>query len=247
MKTLALLYFLLVTQTNALQTLWAATRAAIGRKKIVHMVATEMSAQTAESLRLKKARLRLAEAQGIIPIGASEDQSVSLDVVSSTAPSLSKVREISWRVAEPAVKYDPVSASSKLFAQPIRWLVRNIQFLVPVSMFVSGVVFDILTGSEERKRPQRADELLNLLSAQSPALIKAGQVLSSRSDLLPKEYLDSLEKLQDRCPAFPNDEALAMFRNELGMDLDEVIDLERPDPVAAASIGQVYKGTLRSK
>jgi hypothetical protein len=56
------------------------------------------------SVRLQKARLRLAEAQGIIPIGASENpEGISLKDYRSM-PSQSKVREISWRVAEPAVK-----------------------------------------------------------------------------------------------------------------------------------------------
>ncbi len=149
------------------------------------------------STRLRKAQLRLAEVQGLIPIGASENPSMAIDFQSLT-PSLSKVREIGWRVAEPAIPYDPVSASSKLFAQPIKWLIRNVQFLLPVALFTATVILDVLTNNEEKNRQRRADQLLNLISAQSPALIKAGQALASRSDLLPKEYLESLQKLQDR-------------------------------------------------
>lgn len=197
------------------------------------------------SNRLRKAQLRLAEAQGLIPIGASEDSSINVDFQST--PSLSKVREIGWRVAEPAVSYDPVSASSKLFAQPVKWLIRNVQFLLPVALFVSEVILDVLTNKEEVNRLKRADELLNLISAQSPALIKAGQALASRSDLLPKEYLNSLQKLQDRCPAYPTKDAFELFEKELGRPFAEVLELEGTEPVAAASIGQVYKARLRSK
>ena len=168
------------------------------------------------SPRLRKAQLRLAEAQGIIPIGASEDSTISLDVAQPSTPSLSRVREISWRVAEPAIKYDPVSASSKFFKEPITWLVRNVQFILPVALFVTTIIIDVLTGKEEENRLRRADEILNLISAQSPALIKAGQALASRSDLLPKEYLNSLQKLQDRCPSYPSSEPRVLFRRVSG-------------------------------
>lgn len=194
--------------------------------------------------RLEKARARLAEAQGIIPIGASEIPGFSLKEF-KTIPSSSRVREISWRVAEPSVKYDPITASSKLFAQPIKWITRNIQFTIPVTFFVLKIIKDVVTEKEDVNRKVRAEELLELFSAQSPALIKAGQALASRSDLLPKEYLESLQKLQDRCPAYPTEMAEALFENELGMKFDDVFILESRNPVAAASIGQVYKGRLR--
>jgi aarF domain-containing kinase len=81
---------------------------------------------------------------------------------------------------------------------------------------------------------------------QSPALIKAGQALASRSDLLPKEYLDTLQSLQDRCPPFATADAEKLFEEELGCKFNDVFELESYEPVAAASIGQVYKGRLRS-
>jgi predicted unusual protein kinase regulating ubiquinone biosynthesis (AarF/ABC1/UbiB family) len=109
------------------------------------------------------------------------------------------------------------------------------------------LIIDILTNNEERNRKLRAKELLDLVSVQSPALIKAGQALASRSDLLPKDYLDSLQKLQDRCPPYPTEQAIKLFESELGVNIDQLIELESNNPIAAASIGQVYKGKLRSK
>lgn len=66
--------------------------------------------------------------------------------------------------------------------------------------------------------------------------------------MLPKEYLDALQKLQDRCPAYPTEQALALFKQELGMEFADafVLDDSIEQPVAAASIGQVYRGTMRS-
>ena len=169
-----------------------------------------------DSQRLQRARMRLAEAQGIIPIGASENPiTLSLRDYKSI-PSQSKVREISWRVAEPAVKYDPEILAKRFFAQPFKWLERNAQFLVPMTFFTIRVLLDIITKKEFQNRVKRAEEILNIISAQSPALIKAGQALASRPDLLPKEYLDSLQKLQDRCPAYPTAQAIALFEKELG-------------------------------
>jgi predicted unusual protein kinase regulating ubiquinone biosynthesis (AarF/ABC1/UbiB family) len=203
---------------------------------------------TVDSQRLQRARMRLAEAQGIIPIGASENPlSVSLRDYKSI-PSQSKVREISWRVAEPAVKYDSDLLAERFFAQPFKWLERNAQFLVPMTFFTLRLLIDIITKKEFTNRKKRADEILNIISAQSPALIKAGQALASRPDLLPKEYLDSLQKLQDRCPAYPTAQAISLFEQELGQSFDDVfeLDTETSQPIAAASIGQVYKGTLKS-
>lgn len=200
------------------------------------------------SQRLKLARLRLAEARGIIPIGSSE-LGINLNEFKTLPVSQSKVREISWRVAEPATPYDPDRAATKLWRQPVRWLVRNVQIFVPLLTFVTTVIGDVVSNKEESNRKQRAQELLNIISAQSPALIKAGQALASRPDLLPKEYLDELQKLQDRCPAYPTEEAIALLEEELGgsfSDFFEWDDVTKTDPIAAASIGQVYKAKLRS-
>lgn len=73
-----------------------------------------------------------------------------------------------------------------------------------------------------QNRRTRAKELLNIISGLGPAIIKAGQALSSRPDLLPTEYLEELQKLQDRVPAFQNSYAYDVVREELGMPFDEV-------------------------
>ena len=208
----------------------------------LEMVATGFD----DTSRLQRARLRLAEAQGKIPIGASETMGISLSDFALMPSSQSRVREISWRVAEPEVKYDPIGDSSKFFKQPLRWIKRNIEIFVPLTFFVLSVVSDIIGGKEEANRGKRAEEILGIISNQSPALIKAGQALASRPDLLPTEYLESLQKLQDRCPAYPTEKAVALFEKELGTSFDSAFDLDSPDPIATASIGQVYKGRLRS-
>lgn len=88
-------------------------------------------------------------------------------------------------------------------------------------------------------RPVRAKEFMNIIAKLGPAFIKAGQALSSRPDLLPPEYLKELQKLQDRLPPFPNDLAYDLIESELNVKITDVFERLDPEPVAAASIGQV--------
>lgn len=98
---------------------------------------------------------------------------------------------------------------------------------------------------EEENRPKRAKEFLDIVSSLGPAIIKGGQAVASRPDLLPKEYLDELQKLQDRLPPFENDVAFRLIEEELGKPVDEIFQSIDPTPVAAASIGQVYSAVLK--
>ena len=151
------------------------------------------------------------------------------------------------KVAEPLRKYDPAVAEKVLFRQPNRWVIRNVQIALPLGAWAAGVVFDVVTGQEKRNRKSRARQLLRTISGLGPAIIKAGQALSSRSDLLPREYLDELQNLQDNVPVFPNDKAFATVEEELGEEFGEVFELIGTDPVAAASIGQgrpTFTGTI---
>jgi predicted unusual protein kinase regulating ubiquinone biosynthesis (AarF/ABC1/UbiB family) len=227
--------------------------ARFGRRFFLSMSSQSVSGSSSNSARVDRARLRLAEVQGLLPIGASEKAELtgtSLSEMMKQATSIdssTRVREISWRVAEPEIRYDAMRSQTELYSQPLRWLSRNVELFVPFSIFTLNVVFDILTGTEKQRRANRAEELLDVISKQSPAIIKAGQALASRPDLFPKEYLEALQKLQDRCPAYPTNQAIAQFESEIGVPFDEVFEYESPlEPAAAASIGQVYKAKLKS-
>jgi hypothetical protein len=166
------------------------------------------------------------------------------------------------KIAEPLVKYDPIKAEKMLFRQPDRWFIRNIEIAVPLGWWAVGVVQDyFLDGggnngdtagkkkiaASAKRRKKRAIQLRNAISNLGPAIIKAGQALSSRPDLLPLEYLDELQKLQDDVPRFSNKLAFATVEEELGVQsFDDVFELEQEEPIAAASIGQVYKGRLKA-
>lgn len=150
------------------------------------------------------------------------------------------------QVATPLIQYDPVAAERLLFNQPTKWLARNVQIALPLGLWVCGVVLDVVLGKEVVHRTRRARELNLIIGNLGPAIIKAGQALASRPDLLPGEYLEELQKLQDDVPTFGNDIAFRIVEEELKQKFVDVFELIEPEPVAAASIGQVYKGRLKS-
>lgn len=143
------------------------------------------------------------------------------------------------KVAEPLTKYDPVQAEQILFRQPAKWLLRNFQIAFPMGWWAAGVVTDYWMGKSRENRRQRAQQLTRAISNLGPAIIKGGQALASRPDLLPSEYLQELQKLQDDVPRFSNALAFRTVEQELGIDnFSEVFELVESEPIAAASIGQ---------
>jgi len=92
-----------------------------------------------------------------------------------------------------------------------------------------------------RASPQRMVEAIEELG---PTFIKFGQLLSTRSDLLPQDYIDELSKLQDTAPTIPIDQVKAVIREEMGRPVEEVYGTFIEEPLAAASLGQVHAAAL---
>jgi ubiquinone biosynthesis protein len=94
---------------------------------------------------------------------------------------------------------------------------------------------------EKLSRPERTRRVLEELG---PTFIKFGQILSTRPDLIPLEYLKELAKLQDEVPSFPYEEACEVITRELGQPPDVVFQSFEKEPFAAASIGQAHRARL---
>ncbi len=98
----------------------------------------------------------------------------------------------------------------------------------------------------EDNKYKRAKELREVLTHLGITFIKVGQALSTRPDLIRKDFLTELIKLQDKLPPFDNKTAFAIIEADLGVPLTSAYAQITPNPVAAASLGQVYKALLPS-
>lgn len=77
-----------------------------------------------------------------------------------------------------------------------------------------------------------------------PTFVKLGQMLATRPDLVPPDYVEEFKKLQDEVPPFPFTEARRIIEEETGVPLAEAFFQVDPDPLAAASIAQVHRARL---
>jgi predicted unusual protein kinase regulating ubiquinone biosynthesis (AarF/ABC1/UbiB family) len=149
-------------------------------------------------------------------------------------------------VAEPEIGYDPVAIAVQYKKTPLQVLRRIFAVLAPTLNFAFGVWWDSKRGVVVKNDRRRAIHLRELLTKLGPAYIKIGQALSTRPDLVPPMYLEELTKLQDKLPPFANELAYQFIEEELGHRPEEVYAELSPHPIAAASLGQVYKGKLKT-
>ncbi|MFM7733799.1 MAG: ABC1 kinase family protein [Cyanobium sp.] len=146
------------------------------------------------------------------------------------------------------LRYDPAAITRIYAGHPQRLLRRLWQTLVPIILYLLAVGIDWGTGAirtPDRARA-RARECAELLARLGPAFIKAGQALSTRPDIIPPLLLEELAQLQDQLPGFDSALAMACIEEDLGAPVAEIFEQLDPEPISAASLGQVHRGTLRS-
>jgi len=160
------------------------------------------------------------------------------------ATSTAAAASPAWaRVEPPAPRYDPSADFRWLLLRPWIWISR----LLVVVWQLGGLAITLASQSsspDPKVQRRLAQRILTTLSTLGPCFIKVGQALSTRPDLVKREWLEELTKLQDDLPPFPHGVALGLIEAELGAPVTTLF-AEFPDfPVAAASLGQVYRARL---
>ncbi len=140
-------------------------------------------------------------------------------------------------------RYDPGRDLRWLLLRP--WVLVSRLLVVLWQLGSLALVLVVQASSSDAAVQQRLGRrILTTLTELGPCFIKVGQALSTRPDLVRRDWLEQLTQLQDNLPAFPHAIALATIERELGAPADQLFEQFPDFPVAAASLGQVYKAQL---
>ncbi|PIN25287.1 putative unusual protein kinase [Handroanthus impetiginosus] len=154
--------------------------------------------------------------------------------------------ELSSTEAESLIEYNISKIASIYQKKPLILIRRLFQISTTLGKWFALRYYDRVTERADLMFEVRAAELRKILVQLGPAYIKIAQAISSRPDLIPPSYLDELSLLQDRISPFSTDVAFKTIEQEFGLPIDALFSEISSEPVAAASLGQVYKARLRS-
>ena len=142
--------------------------------------------------------------------------------------------------------YDPAQLEAYFARRPGAVLTRVWQIASSSASLLGAVALDLLQGNTADIEVRRAVQLRNTIVSLGPFFIKLGQALSIRPDILSPRAMVELQQLCDKVPCFDSRLAMQTLQEELGRSPEELFSSISPEPVAAASLGQVYRATLRS-
>jgi len=146
----------------------------------------------------------------------------------------------------PMMKYDPYTSKLYFDSRPFETIGRAFYITSQSANFLLNIALDVFRSTLEQNADLRASQLTELLTRLGPSFIKIGQSLSIRTDLLSPAYVRGLKTLQDQVPPFDTSKARKIIEEELGLPVDTVFSDFSSVPIAAASLGQVYKAKIRS-
>ncbi|MFQ3646377.1 MAG: AarF/UbiB family protein [Anaerolineae bacterium] len=171
-------------------------------------------------------------------------------------PVVPTTAEVSRRVSEAAAPRETVEQQvNRLRPRALRMQLRfwhTLLFalwlfgrLVVWQVYIANYFPGYVKRTNTRRWRKYAREFRKFAIHMGGVMIKAGQFASTRADVLPEEVISELADLQDKVPTIPYEQIRAVLQRELG-DLDARFEWITPEPIAAASLGQVHRAKLRS-
>ncbi|MFB2837436.1 ABC1 kinase family protein [Floridanema evergladense] len=185
------------------------------------------------------------------PITIKETTTVEKPIAIAESATISpapqkRAQTVAPELEAETIRYDPEAIAQHYGRRLLLVWRRCLAIVWPSTIFAFSLWWDRRLGKINQNQQKRAIQLKQLLTNLGPAYIKIGQALSSRPDLVPPVYLEELTHLQDQLPPFPNEVAYRFIEEELGAPPHQIYAELSPQPLAAASLGQVYKGKLKT-
>ncbi|CAA0825791.1 Uncharacterized aarF domain-containing protein kinase - chloroplastic [Striga hermonthica] len=198
--------------------------------------------------KFNSARAALVEAKPSAAVALSRERDTSVLVpvpsVRDRADDMQAEAAAMARAAGASV-YSPELLATKYGSRPIKVARRAVEIFSGLGSFAISLWLDQVNDQLDRNQRRRAVQLRETFIRLGPTFVKIGQSLSTRPDLCPPQYLEELSQLQDALPTFPDAEAFSCIERELGCPLDSIYSSISASPIAAASLGQVYKAVLK--
>ncbi|MBL1209158.1 AarF/ABC1/UbiB kinase family protein [Geminocystis sp. GBBB08] len=154
--------------------------------------------------------------------------------------------DVQKRDTEPLRRYSAEDIAQYYRYRPWLALFRSLKIIFYFVVFIVQLTLDKWFKQKENNRQKRAEQLRKILTKLGPTFIKVGQALSTRPDLIRKDFLEELIKLQDQLPPFDSKIAFEIIERELDLEIIEAYKEISAIPIAAASLGQVYKAVLHT-
>ncbi len=141
----------------------------------------------------------------------------------------------------------PSPTSLDTVREDILEFARAVEISIAAIYFVSFYLWEQMTSSisgVDFDTNKVASQLQDIVTRLGPTFVKLAQTASMRPDLVGDSYAKSLAKLQDSVKPFDNQSAFCILESELGKPIPEIFSKLSEQPIASASMGQVYRGTL---
>lgn len=141
-----------------------------------------------------------------------------------------------------------INRAREIISTIIAYGFRDIIAITPILKIIKNPIdkINIKYNGVDLRKYSRGERIRMACEDLGTTFVKLGQILSNRNDILPKDIIDELSKLQNHVKPFDENEAINIIETELGKKIDEVFESFDTKPKASASISQVHTGILKN-